>query len=82
MHNVSFMRSSHFYDSIEPVKQQIQRKIAIIFLFISLSQQDDSFDHPKHMFKLMGKNKIQFYAYKIPLSGSMRVLCVCGFVPF
>ena len=55
MHNVSFMLSSHFYFSIEPVKQLIQRKIAIIFLFISLSQRDDSFDHPKHMFKLMGK---------------------------
>ena len=37
------------------------------------SQLDGSLEHPKHMFKLMGKKIIKVYANKISLSGPMHV---------
>ena len=42
------------------------------------SQWDGSFEHPKQVFKLMGKNIIKILRNKISLSGPMMlVLTIC-----
>ena len=38
------------------------------------SQRDGSFEHKKHMFKLMDKKKSQFYTQNFCLTGSMYSL--------
>ena len=52
-------------------------KLFSLFLIQNISceySKDGSFEHPKHMFKLMGKKILQFYAHKISLSGPMQLI--------
>ena len=61
-------------------------KLFSLFLILNIccgyseepSQRDGSFENPKHMFKLVGKKTIQFYANKIALSGSMKPMAPRG----